>query len=119
MKIEVLVSTMNQQDTALIEKMKLETDAVIINQTDKHEFKEITLNENKIRFYSFNERGVGLSRNSALMRSDADICILADDDINSVFVNNSFVILVCFIFYIYMFIKEIKIWRRKCWRVGF
>lgn len=80
MKIEVLVSTMNQQDTALIEKMKLETDAVIINQTDKHEFKEITLNENKIRFYSFNERGVGLSRNSALMRSDADICILADDD---------------------------------------
>ncbi len=80
MKIEVLVATMHQQDTALIEKMNLETDAIIINQTDKHEFKEVTLNENKIRFYSFNERGVGLSRNSALMRSDADICILADDD---------------------------------------
>ncbi len=80
MQIEVLVSTMHQQNTDLIEKMKLNTDAIIINQTDTVDFKEIKLNENTVRMFSFNERGVGLSRNSALMRSEADICVLADDD---------------------------------------
>ena len=30
---------------------------------------------------SFTERGVGLSRNNALMRASADICLFADDDI--------------------------------------
>jgi len=80
MQIEVLVSTMHQKDTALIQKMNLSTDAIIINQTENVDFKEIKLNNNTVRMFSFNERGVGLSRNSALMRSEADICILADDD---------------------------------------
>ena len=80
MQIEVLVSTMHQKDTALIQKMNLSTDAIIINQTENVDFKDIKLNNNTVRMFSFNERGVGLSRNSALMRSEADICILADDD---------------------------------------
>ena len=80
MKIEVLVSTMHQKNTDLINKMNLKTDAIIINQTENVDFKDIKLNNNTVRMFSFNERGVGLSRNSALMRSEADICILADDD---------------------------------------
>lgn len=80
MNIEVLVSTMNQVDTDLINKMNLQTDSIIINQTDNVNFNEAKKNDKTIRVFSFNERGVGLSRNSALMRSEADICILADDD---------------------------------------
>ncbi len=80
MNIEVLVSTMHQKNTDLINKMNLKTDAIIINQTDNSDFKELSINNDKVRIFSFNERGVGLSRNSALMRSDADICVLADDD---------------------------------------
>lgn len=80
MKIEVLVSTMHQKNTDLINKMNLKTDAIIINQTENTDYNEISVNEHKVRMFSFNERGVGLSRNSALMRSDADICVLADDD---------------------------------------
>ncbi len=80
MKIEVLVSTMHQKNTDLINKMNLKTDAIIINQTDNSDYNEVLLNEQNIRVFSFNERGIGLSRNSALMRSDADICVLADDD---------------------------------------
>ncbi|MBQ6935812.1 MAG: glycosyltransferase family 2 protein [Clostridia bacterium] len=80
MKIEVLVSTMHQKNSDLINKMNLKTDAIIINQTDNADFKELSINDKKVRMFSFNERGVGLSRNSALMRSDADICVLADDD---------------------------------------
>ena len=79
-KIEVLISTMHQNDSSLINKMNLKTDAIIINQTDNTNYEEIELNQNNFKIFSFNERGVGLSRNSALMRSDADICILADDD---------------------------------------
>lgn len=78
--IEVLVSTMHQKNTDLIEKMNLQSDAIIINQTDVHGYRECIHGGHKMRFYSFAERGIGLSRNSALMRSTADICILADDD---------------------------------------
>lgn len=78
--IEVLVSTMHQKNTDLIEKMNLQSDAIIINQTDVHDYQQCTRGEHRIKFYSFAERGVGLSRNCALMRATADICILADDD---------------------------------------
>ncbi len=84
--IEVLISTMHQKDTQLVEKMHLQSDAIIINQTDSHGFQEFISNGHKVRFYSFAERGVGLSRNSALMRATGDICVLADDDM--VFMDN-------------------------------
>ncbi|MBE5777394.1 MAG: glycosyltransferase [Clostridiales bacterium] len=80
MKIEVLVPTMHRKDMQIAEKMNLQTDAIIINQTDTHGYEVKETDKGRIRFYSFAERGVGLSRNSALMRSDADICVLADDD---------------------------------------
>lgn len=84
MKIEVLVSTMNQTDLSLIKKMNLQTDAIIINQSDKNGYIETRHNGSKIQMYSFNEKGVGLSRNTALMRSEADICLMADDDMEYV-----------------------------------
>lgn len=80
MKIEVLVSTMNQNDISLVEKMNIQTDSILINQTDRNHYFENIINGKRVRMYSFNERGVGLSRNNALMRSDADICLMADDD---------------------------------------
>lgn len=80
LKIEVLVSTMNQADISLVEKMNIQTDSIVVNQTSSHDYFEDIIKGNKIRMYSFNERGVGLSRNNALMRSDADICLMADDD---------------------------------------
>lgn len=80
MKLELLVPTMQQKDVSLAEKMNIQTDAVIVNQTDINEYQEYLHNGSKIRMYSFAERGVGLSRNTSLMRSVADICILADDD---------------------------------------
>lgn len=84
MKLQVLVSAMNQKDYSLINKMNLKTDAIIINQCDKNEFKEIDHCGNKIKFISLAERGVGLSRNNALMRSTGDICLFADEDVTYV-----------------------------------
>ncbi|MDE1548155.1 hypothetical protein [Jeotgalibaca caeni] len=80
MDLQVLVATMNQKDDALIERMNLQSDAIIINQTDTHNYEKVERNGKTIEIYSFAERGVGLSRNSALMRASAAHALLADDD---------------------------------------
>lgn len=80
MSLQVLVATMNQNDDSLIERMNLQSDAIIINQADHHDYRKINRNGHTIHFYSFEERGVGLSRNNALMRAEADYALLADDD---------------------------------------
>lgn len=80
MDLQVLVSTMHQQDYSIIEKMNIQSDAIIVNQCDRNEIEEFTYKGNKIKFISLNERGVGLSRNTALMRATAEICLFADDD---------------------------------------
>lgn len=84
MKLQVLVSTMHQTDHSLLKKMNIQSDAIVINQCDINKFEEFEYKGHKIKFLSFNERGVGLSRNTALMRSDGDICIFADDDVTYV-----------------------------------
>ncbi|KQL42437.1 hypothetical protein AN960_00280 [Bacillus sp. FJAT-25509] len=81
MKLEVLVSTMHQKDNSLLEKMNIHSNAIFINQCDKVIFEEFPYKGNIIRFLSFNERGIGLSRNNALMRATGDICLFADDDV--------------------------------------
>ncbi|MCE5286201.1 MAG: glycosyltransferase family 2 protein [Pelosinus sp.] len=81
MNIEVLVSTMHQNDLSLIKKMNLQTNAIIINQCNRNSYLEKSINNRQYKMYSFSERGVGKSRNNALMRSTADICVMADDDV--------------------------------------
>lgn len=83
--IQVLVATMNQKDYSLLEKMNIQSDAIIANQCDRNEIEEFNYQGNRVKFMSFAERGVGLNRNNALLRADADICVLADDDL--VYVN--------------------------------
>lgn len=87
MNLEVLVSTMNMKDLRLINDMNIKSDAIIVNQSDKFEKKEfINEEKNTIKIYSFDERGIGISRNNALMRATADICVFADDDV--IYVDN-------------------------------
>lgn len=79
--LQVLVAAMNQEDYSLIDKMNLQSDAIIVNQCDKNEIEQIETKGRKIKFLSLAERGVGLSRNNALMRATADICLFADEDL--------------------------------------
>lgn len=83
MKLEVIVSTMNCESySELYKQMNLQTDAIIINQESQSvlENQDLSMGSNTVKGYSFLEKGVGLSRNSGLMRSTGDICIMADDD---------------------------------------
>jgi len=86
MSLQVLVSTMNQSDHNLLDKMNIQSEAIIINQCDSYKFEEFEYKGYGIQFLSFKEKGIGLSRNNALMRAHSDICVFADDD--EVFVNN-------------------------------
>ncbi|WP_148630486.1 glycosyltransferase family A protein [Bacillus sp. E214] len=81
MKLQVLVSTMNQKDYSLVQKMNIQSDAIFVNQCDRYGFEDFEYNGNSIQYFSFSERGVGLSRNNGLMRSTADICLFADEDV--------------------------------------
>lgn len=85
-KIQVLVSTMNKRDIKFIEKMKVTTDVIVINQSDKVDYSYVESDNQKIEMYTFNERGLSKSRNNALMRATADIICIADDDM--VYVDN-------------------------------
>lgn len=80
MKVEVLVATVNADINKLINQMNIQTDAIIVNQGDKHSYEEIKHKGRTIKVYNFKERGVGLSRNTSLMRATSDIVLFADDD---------------------------------------
>lgn len=77
----MLISGMNLDTTHVAENMKLEADAIVINQTDSFGYEEYQYNNRNIRVYSFIEKGVGLSRNNALLRADGDIVLFSDEDI--------------------------------------
>lgn len=80
MKIETLVVTRNQTDFSLIEKMNIQTDAIIGNQTDKSEKCIANVQGLNITYLSYPGKGIGLNRNTVLEHSNADICVFADDD---------------------------------------
>lgn len=82
MSVQVLVATMNQPEGnySLLQKMNIQTDAIVCNQCDRNQFEEFTWKGHNIRWLSFAERGVGLNRNNALMRATGDIVVFADDD---------------------------------------
>ncbi len=84
MRLQVLVSTINQKDFSLLEKMNIKTDAVVINQCEENNKKIFEFKNKKIKWISQKEKGVGLSRNTALLNSDDEIILFADDDVEYV-----------------------------------
>lgn len=81
MEIQMLISSVDQKTAEMAETMNLETEALIINQADQFSYEEYLHKGKRIRCYSLAERGVGLSRNTALMRADKELCLFGDEDI--------------------------------------
>ncbi|PFK38341.1 glycosyl transferase 2 [Bacillus cereus] len=80
MSVQVLVAAMHQKDHSILKKMNIQSDAIIINQCERNEFEKFKYQGHEILLYSLNERGVGRSRNNALMRASKDICLFSDED---------------------------------------
>ena len=81
-RVQVLVAAMHQNDHSLLEKLNIQSDAIVGNQCDYNSIEHFTWGEsnNNITYLNLNERGVGLNRNNALMRATGEFCIFADDD---------------------------------------
>ena len=86
MKVEVLVSCMNQRDRELVAKSRITTDVLIINQASEEKAEEYFENGRRVRMLTTRERGLSRSRNMALKYAQGDICVLCDDD--EIFANN-------------------------------
>ncbi len=79
-KVEVLISAMYQRDFLLFENTKIETSALMVNQCDVEEYKEMSTSFGVFKSISTRERGLSRSRNMALENSSGDYCLLCDDD---------------------------------------
>ena len=80
LKIQTLIVTTGQKDHSLLERMNIQTEAIVGNQCDRTEYEEFLFKDKPVRWFSMTDKGVGLNRNTVFMHSDADICILCDDD---------------------------------------
>jgi glycosyltransferase involved in cell wall biosynthesis len=84
MTIQTLVSALCADQIELIDKMNLQTDSILVNQCQEFSYIERRKGTHRIQCYNLNERGLGLSRNHALLRGTADILLFSDDDIRYV-----------------------------------
>ncbi len=81
MNLEILVATMGQDDLSLPQRMNIRSAAVIANQHDRYSVEESATEYGRVKMITTPTRGVGLNRNIALMASEADILLFADDDV--------------------------------------
>lgn len=81
MTMQLLVAAMNTEPLKLAEEMQIDSDAIIVNQTEHYAYEEIAYKGHILKWFSMAEKGVGLSRTHALLRADHDISVFADEDI--------------------------------------
>lgn len=80
-KTEILLSCMFLSDSKeMIKRSHITSDTVIINQCNEENYKEENICNALIRTFSVIDRGLTKSRNLAISKSQADICIICDDD---------------------------------------
>ena len=84
-KIAILLSCMHQKDAAIVGRSGIETDVVVVNQCDEDSVQQSTFTNSRgeecqLRFVKTTERGLSRSRTKAIAESDAEICVVCDDD---------------------------------------
>ena len=81
MNLEVLVSAVQKDAAALISQMHIATDAILVNQCDRYDYETFSVSGGTVRCFSMPERGVGLSRNTALLHAAGELVLFSDEDI--------------------------------------
>ena len=80
MRVEALVATMHQNDYSILDRLNIQSDAVVVNQCDREGKHEFLHNSNKVLWIDTKDRGLSRSRNLALDNATADICVICDED---------------------------------------
>ena len=70
MTLEILITTMQQSDFSIIEEMNIKSDAVIANQCNENNYREIVVVGKSIKMISTTSRGLSRNRNIALAHTD-------------------------------------------------
>lgn len=81
MTLELLVAAVKKEALELAEEMQIGSDAVIVSQGEHFAYEELSYKEHRIRYFAMAEKGVGLSRNTSLLRAEGDVILFADEDI--------------------------------------
>ncbi len=81
MILEHLIAAVNADPEKLIEKMKIASPAVLVNQCGRVSFDTFEKPYGTVKVFSSDEKGVGRSRNKALSEASGDIILFTDDDI--------------------------------------
>ena len=85
MTFQVLLATVSQTDDSVLSRMGVCSDCIVCNQrADQTAYRQYEREGHTVRWYDFEETGVGLNRNNALFRASGEICLLADDDVRYV-----------------------------------
>ena len=79
--LQILVAAMRQTDFSLVEKMNLQCDAILANQTDCNACEKHRYPFGNVQMISTDTRGVGVNRNIALEAAEAEYILFADDDV--------------------------------------
>lgn len=84
MDFELLISTMHKNTTEVLQMLKksnVKCNALVVVQGDENGYEEINQDNQTIRIIFSKERGLSKSRNLAFKKSNADVVLLADDDL--------------------------------------
>ncbi len=80
-RLQVLCATMHQTDFSKITDMNIHSDVIFANQAGATALTELSFESYTAKMITTDTRGVGFNRNLLLMYADADICLMADDDV--------------------------------------
>lgn len=80
-ELQVLVAAVDQNVTTLAAAMNLNSEAIIVNQCHEFAYSEYAYRQKRIRCFHCDERGVGRSRNEAIIHSDGEYLLFSDEDI--------------------------------------
>ena len=80
MRLEILLSCMHQKDDSIVRNSGITGDVLVVNQCDREDERSYLTPTGTARFLSTKDRGLTKSRNLAIETTDADICLLCDDD---------------------------------------
>lgn len=81
MKLEVLLSCMNEKDFSITDRLNINSDILIVNQCNENDYLEKENDGFKYRMIKTVKRGLSCSRNELLNNMNGDIGVFCDDDV--------------------------------------
>ena len=83
MKLQIIVTTMHQNDFSIIDKMKIVSDVIITNQSDSNSISFKRIKNGEALLVTTTSRGLSRNRNIGIefLSSNSDYVMFADDDL--------------------------------------